>query len=82
MGKRRLALLCAMIFSLAIALPGFTTAERPAAEVVEGEKYISGWLPGASALYVSGEQVTLDHAYFYGAGYASDREITDQIPNQ
>ena len=82
MGKKGFSLLTVLVFILVLVLPAAVLAERPAPEVVPGEKYISGWLPGASALYVSGEQVTLDNAYFYGAGYASDQEITDQIPNQ
>ena len=56
--------------------------ERPDPEVVEGERYVSDYLNGASAIYVSGDSVTLDDAYFYGAGYATSEEITDQIPNQ
>ena len=82
MVKKGLSLFTVLVFVLVLVLPAAVLAERPAPEVVPGEKYISGWLPGASALYVSGEQVTLDNAYFYGAGYASDQEITDQIPNQ
>ena len=80
--KKKMALLCAIMLAMAAVMPAAALAERPSPEVKEGEKYISGWLPGASALYVSGEQVTLDNAYFYGAGYASEQEITDQIPNQ
>lgn len=82
MCKKGFSLLCVLVFILVLALPAAVTAERPAPETVPGEKYISGWLPGASALYVSGEQVTLDNAYFYGAGYATDQEIKGQIPNQ
>lgn len=82
MGKKGFSLLTVLVFILVLVLPAAVLAERPVPETVPGEKYISGWLPGASALYVSGEQVTLDNAYFYGAGYASDQEITDQIPNQ
>lgn len=80
--------LCVLLSVSALAASGETSGEakepvdRPAAEVIEGERYVSALLPGASALYVSGESVTLDDAYFYGAGYASDEEITDQIPNQ
>ncbi|MBR4360562.1 MAG: hypothetical protein IKP32_08090 [Clostridia bacterium] len=50
--------------------------------MTEGKRYVSDYLPGASALYVSGESVTLDDAFFYGAGYASEAEINAQIPNQ
>ena len=81
--KKVLALLCAAVFLLSFETAAFAEASsRPAPAVVAGETYISDHLPGASALYVSGQQVTLDNAYFYGAGYASDQEITDQIPNQ
>lgn len=68
--------------ALALLFSASAFADRPAPEVIEGEKYVSDHLESASALYVAGKQVTLDNAYFYGAGYATDREITDQIPNQ
>ena len=56
--------------------------DRPEPEVVEGERYVSDYLDGASAVYVSGEEKTFDDAYFYGAGFASSDEINAQIPNQ
>ena len=80
--KKVFSLLCALVFLCSFGLSVSALADRPAPEVVEGEKYVSDALPGASALYVSGQQLTLDNAFFYGAGYASDQEITDQIPNQ
>ena len=80
MTKKVLALLCAAVFLLSTASSALAT--RPAPEVIEGERYVSDHLEGASALYVSGEAITLDNAYFYGAGYATDAEITAQIPNQ
>ena len=82
MGKKTLALFCVLVFTLTFGLSGFTSAERPAPEVVEGEKYVSDHLQNASALYVAGEQVTLDNAYFYGAGYASDADKNASYPNQ
>ena len=82
MGKKMLALFCVLVFTLTFGLSGFTSAERPAPEVVEGEKYVSDHLQNASALYVAGKQVTLDNAVFYGAGFASDEDITAQLPNQ
>ena len=81
--KKCLALLFAAVFLLSMMTAAYSEAiSRPAPEVIEGEKYVSDHLPGASALYVSGQQVTLDGASFYGAGYADDEEITAQIPNQ
>ena len=82
MCKKIFALLCALVFTMNLGWAVSAGADRPAPEVKEGEKYVSDYLPGASALYVSGEQITLDNAVFYGAGYASDQQITDQIPNQ
>lgn len=82
MMKKGLALLCAAVLILSAATAFGEHASRPATEVIEGVRYVSDHLPGASALYVSGQQVTLDGASFYGAGYASDEEITAQIPNQ
>ena len=82
MSKKLFALLCALVFTMNLGWAVSAGADRPAPEVTEGEKYVSDYLPGASALYVSGEQITLDNAVFYGAGYASDQQITDQIPNQ
>ena len=82
--KKYLAFLCALVFILTVgtAVSGMTEADRPAPGVVEGEKYVSDHLQNASALYVTGQKVTLDNAYFYSAGYASDEDITAQIPNQ
>ncbi|MBR4443156.1 MAG: right-handed parallel beta-helix repeat-containing protein, partial [Clostridia bacterium] len=83
MKKRVFALLCAVVLMLSFETAAFAeVADRPSSELVPGERYVSDHLPSASALYVSGRQVTLDDAYFYGAGYASDKEITAQIPNQ
>ena len=82
--KKCLSILCAIsvLFSLGIAISEMDTSNRPAPEVIEGEKYVSDHLVNASALYVAGEQVTLDNAYFYSAGYATDEDITAQVPNQ
>lgn len=80
MSRKILAFLCTLI--LITVTCGAAFGERPAPEAVEGERYVSDHLPGASALYVSGKKVILDDTYFYGAGYASDQQITDQIPNQ
>ncbi len=86
---KSLALLCAILLVLTsvCGLPAAAEkpdeqASRPEPVVIEGERYVSDHLTGASALYISGQQATLDNAYFYGAGYASDQQITDQIPNQ
>ena len=82
MKRKIFAMICALVFTLTFGMTLSASAERPAPEVIEGEKYVSDYLPGASALYVSGEQMTLDNTVFYGAGYASEQQITDQIPNQ
>jgi len=82
MSRRIAALVCALIFVFTFGWTVSASAERPAPEVTEGVKYVSDYLPGASALYVSGKQLTLDNAVFYGAGYASEKQISDQIPNQ
>ncbi len=83
MKKRIIALFCAILFLLSFVTGAFAeAAARPAPVVVEGETYVSDHLTSASALYVTGRQVTLDNASFYGAGYATDQEITAQIPNQ
>lgn len=83
MMKKGVALLCAAVFMLSVTASAFSEAvSLPSPEVIDGKKYVSDHLPGASALYVSGQQVTLDGASFYGAGYATDDEITTQIPNQ
>ena len=81
MNRKFFSLLCALVLLFAFG-PAQAESGRPEPVVVEGERYVSDYLPGASALYVSGEQVGLDNAYFYGAGYASEQQITDQIPNQ
>ena len=82
MFKKLTAILCALAM-ICFALPGCAeTAGRPEPGVTEGERYVSDHLEGASALYAAGQSVTLDNVYIYGAGYATDQEITDQIPNQ
>ena len=56
--------------------------DRPDPEVIEGERYVTDYLPGASAVYVSGVEKTFDDAYFYGIGYSTDQEITDEVSSQ
>ena len=89
--KRSICRIQALALSLTMLLgvSAFASSEEPSApvdrpspEVVEGERYVSDYLQGASAVYVSGEEKTFDDAYFYSAGYASSQEVTDQIPNQ
>ena len=57
-------------------------ADRPAPEVIEGERYVTDYLPGASAVYVSGVEKTFEDAYFYGVGYSTDQEIKDEVSSQ
>lgn len=57
-------------------------ADRPSPEVVEGKRYVTEHVAGASAIYVSGEQMNFDDTYFYGVGNASSEYITAQVPNQ
>lgn len=84
--KKFLSLLCVVALLLATGLAVWASSEtesyRPSPEVVEGEKYVTDHLQNASAVYVTGQTVTLDNAYLYGVGYASDEDITAQIPNQ
>ena len=82
--KKRLFIVLAMAVCLVMAAPAFAdeAAEAPAAGVEEGVSYVSDYLPGASAVYVSGETKTFDNTVFYGRGYATDSDITAQIPNQ
>ena len=89
MKKKLLSGLCAfaLLFSLgtealASSEEPAAPADRPEAGVTEGVSYVTDYLPGASAVYVSGEQKTFDDTFFYGAGYASDEDITSQVPNQ
>ena len=84
MKKRRIVVL-AMAACLVMAAPAFAeeaAAQGPAAGVEEGVSYVSEYVPGASAVYVSGESKTFDNTVFYGRGYATSADITAQIPNQ
>ena len=58
------------------------SADAPEPGVEEGVSYVSEYLAGASAIYVSGESKTFDNTTFYGMGYATSEDITAQIPNQ
>lgn len=49
---------------------------------ITGSRNIGRYQLGASALYVSGEKMIFDDAYFYGAGYADSDAINWQVPNQ
>ena len=80
--KKVLALVCALGMLCLAFTASAESSGRPEPGVEEGVRYVGGHLEGASALYVAGQSVTLDNTYFYGAGYATDQEITDQIPNQ
>ena len=70
-----------VLFAAGIAISE-NEVTRPAPGVVEGEKYVTDYLPIASALYVAGEKVTVDNGYFYGVGYSSQADIDASIPNQ
>ena len=82
MMKKVFAVICALSLLCFAFTAAAESSGRPEAGVTEGVSYVSDHLEGASALYVAGQSVTLDTTYFYGAGYATDQEITDQIPNQ
>ena len=57
-------------------------AERPAPEVIEGERYVSDHLRGASAIYVSGGEQTFDNVYVYGAGFSDEDDLSAERSNQ
>ena len=87
MKKKVLVWLCVLAMILSLGMAALTSAEesvRPAPGVTEGESYVSDHMHGASALYVSGESVTLSDAFFYGAGFASDEDKSQMasIPNK
>ncbi len=81
MMKKLLALVCVLAIALS-CWTAFASENEPG--VAEGVSYVSDALHGASALYVSGESVTLDDAYFYGRGYADDADKSQlaSIPNK
>ena len=81
MMKKLLALVCVLAIALS-CWTAFASEKEPG--VVEGVSYVSDALHGASALYVSGESVTLDNASFYGRGYADDADKSQlaSIPNK
>ena len=62
--------------------PAEAPADRPAPEVVEGSRYVTDYLPGASAVYLSGVDKTFDNTYFYGVGYSTAQEITAEVSSQ
>ena len=90
MRKKLLALLCVLAIVLSFGTAAFASSEepaeapedRPAPEVVEGERYVTDYLPGASAVYLSGVEKTFDDAYFYGVGYSTAQEIKDEVSSQ
>ena len=93
MTKKLLALLCVLAVVLSLGTAALASSEasgetasepvdRPDPEVIEGERYVSDTLDGASAVYVAGGEMTFDDAYFYGAGTASSEYISAQVPNQ
>ncbi len=81
MAKKLLALVCALAVALCCTA---AFAEAPEPGVVEGVSYVSDYLHGASAVYVSGESVTFDDTYFYSAGFATDDDTSAlaSIPNK
>ena len=83
MAGKRIAILCALALCLCALFPAAAeNTARPDPGVSDGSSYVSDHLQGASALYAAGTSVMLDNAFFYGAGFASQQEIDDQIPNQ
>ena len=56
--------------------------DRPAPEVIEGERYVYDRLRGASAIYVSGGEYVFDDVYVYGAGYSDEDDLSAERSNQ
>ena len=56
--------------------------DGPEAGVVEGESYIAEAAVGASAIYVSGGELTLDDIFAYGAGTATEEDLSAERSNQ
>jgi len=67
------------IFSVASGEP---FADRPAPEVIEGERYVTDHLRAASAIYVSGGEYVFDDVFIYGAGYADEDDLSAERSNQ
>lgn len=67
------------IYSVACGEP---YADRPAPEVIEGERYVGDHLRGGSAIYVSGGEYTFDDIYVYGAGFSSDDDLSAERSSQ
>jgi len=56
--------------------------DRPAPEVIEGERYVADLTRGASAIYVSGGEYTFDDIYVYGAGTATEEDTEAERSSQ
>ena len=98
MSRKLLALLCVLAIVLSFGASAFASPEPPAGasseepaeapedrpdpEVSEGKRYVTDYLPGASAVYLSGVEKTFDDAYFYGVGYSTAQEIQDEVSSQ
>lgn len=57
-------------------------SDTPAPGVVDGERYVSDALRGASAIYVSGGEYTFDDVYVYGAGTSTEDDLSAERSNQ
>ncbi len=57
-------------------------AGRPAAELIEGERYVAEAARGGSVIYISGGEHTFDDIYVYGAGYSSEDDLSAERSSQ
>ena len=67
------------IFSVSSGEP---YADRPAPELIEGERYVGDHLRGASVIYVAGGEYTFDDIYVYGAGFSSEEDLSAERSSQ
>ena len=79
--RKRLA---AVVIALALlAAPGRAAfASEEAAEPAEETKFVSESLRGASALYVAGGEHRFDGAWFYGAGYSEEDDLSAEYSSK
>lgn len=82
MRKRLAAILMALSLVLALGVTAQASGEASGSSSSGTEKFVSEPLRGASALYVAGGEHRYDGAWFYGAGYSEEADLSAEYSSK
>ena len=81
--KRICSLLLAAVLLCALGAAGYASGEASgSSSSAAAEKFVSEPLRGASALYVAGGEHSYDGAWFYGAGFSEEDDLSAEYSSK